>query len=533
MDKIYTFWESNSKLWFNSTPDDDKYIYDNFHNLYMDVVYNIDMNKLEWVSYCIYIDQLLKHFNRHIKYEYFKTPSDFLANCYVNYYKFKDDLNDFEFMFCLMPIRHTHNLNHVKFVLKETWNRLELNKDNQFIKKFLIATYERYIKCTKEHNLVNYNVNDNHTPVFDCAEILDKISPPINKVNLEPNTEPNNDKLIICMEEFIKNNNLKNDNIIISISGGVDSMVCSYILKKLTYKFTNLKISCVHIDYYNRPECKHEEELLIWWCNTILNIPLYIRRIDEINRPKCMEFELRNLYESYTKDVRFNCYIHTNYNNDTYVVLGHNKDDTIENIFTNTASQSHYENLLGMTPVSYQPYRDKDICFLRPLINIPKSEIYEFAIKHNIPFLQDSTPKWSQRGKIRDIVKPALNEWNPLIFDGLINLSEKMSQMNLLIEKLIPDDISSIKYNNINEVPTDAIYWNIVLRKNNIYITQKTLINLINRIQHYQQHPDKLKDAQKIQLTASESENIMLVLKQTSKPKARLHVNITTKLLVD
>jgi tRNA(Ile)-lysidine synthase TilS/MesJ len=232
-----------------------------------------------------------------------------------------------------------------------------------------------------------------------------------------------------------------------------------------------------------------------------------------------MKYELRDLYESYTKNVRFNSYINVG----EYVVLGHNKDDTIENILTNTASQSHYENLLGMTPISYQSYKDKDICFLRPLINIPKSEIYEFAIKYNIPFLQDSTPKWSQRGKIRDIVKPALNEWNPLIFDGLINLSDKMSQMTLLLEKLISPDIDTIKYNNINEVPTDSIYWNIVLRKNDIYITQKTLINLINRIKYYQLNPHKLRDVQKIPLCY----NTMMILKQKSKPVERLYINFS------
>ncbi len=315
------------------------------------------------------------------------------------------------------------------------------------------------------------------------------------------------------MKEFIKNNNLTNETIIVSISGGVDSMVCSYLLKQLTFDYDNLKIAAVHIDYYNRQECEQEEELLIWWCNTILDIPLYIRRIDEINRPKCMEYELRDLYESYTKDVRFNSYITINENLSHYIILGHNKDDTIENIFTNTASQSHYENLLGMTPISNQSYKQNNICFLRPLINIPKNEIYQFAITNNIPFLQDSTPKWSQRGKIRDIVKPALNQWNPLIFDGLINLSNKMSQMTLLLDKLISPDINNIKYNSVNDVPTDTIYWSTVLKKNNIYITQKTLINLINRIQHYQSFPHKLRDFQKIQLC----KNTMLVLKETNK----------------
>ena len=367
-------------------------------------------------------------------------------------------------------------------------------KENQFIKRFLIATYERYIKCTDETNLTTYINSD---IVFINEEILDK--------TLYTFQEKTNNDLYSIINEFILNNNLNNKEIIISLSGGVDSMVCSYLLNKIP----TIKLSAVHIDYYNRPECEKEEELLIWWCS-LLKIPLYIRRIDEINRPKCMEYELRDLYESYTKDIRYNSYNSINSNINNYVVLGHNKDDTIENIFTNTASCSHYENLLGMTPISNQSYKNKKITFLRPLINIPKSQIYQFAIENNIPFLQDSTPKWSQRGKIRDIVKPALKQWNPLIFDGLINLSNKMSQMTLLLDKLISPNIN---FSDISDVPTDTIYWTTVLKKNNIYITQKTLINLINRIQHYQSFPHKLKDLQKIQLC----KNTMLTLKLVSK----------------
>jgi tRNA(Ile)-lysidine synthetase-like protein len=510
MDKIYTFWENNSNLWFNASADDDKYITDTFINYINNDYINNDyiniINKTDWTSYCILFDQLLKHINRHLNIKNernYEEPDNFLNNCYTNYNKFKDDLSDFEFMFQLMPIRHTHQLSHVKFVLNETWKRLELNKDNQFIRKFLIATYERYIKCTKETNLTPFINSD---IVFIHDEILDKMT--INSKD----TEPYN--LYNIMNDFISNNNLNNkeikSEITVSLSGGVDSMVCSYLLKKIP----NIKLSAVHIDYYNREECEKEEELLIWWCNTILDIPLYIRRIDEINRPKCMEYELRDLYESYTKDVRFNSYI----NLSQFIVLGHNKDDTIENILTNIVSQSHYENLLGMTPISNQSYKDKNICFLRPLINIPKAEIYQFAINNNIPFLQDSTPKWSQRGKIRDIVRPALTQWNPLIFDGLINLSNKMSEMTLLLDKIISPDIN-IKYNNIKDVPLDSIYWTTVLKKNNIYITQKTLINLINRIKHYQSFPNKLRDTQKIQLC----KNTMLVLKENNK---NLQINL-------
>jgi tRNA(Ile)-lysidine synthetase-like protein len=503
MDIIYNFWETNTQLWFNSKPEDDKYIYDNF-NHYLLLKYDINnLNKKEWTSYCILYDQLLRHINRHNKYNNNCIYSDInnIHDYYINYNKFKNELTDFEFMFQLMPIRHTHNMKHIKFVLNETWDRLEKNPNNNNIKKYLVATYERYIKCTPnmdKENLTLYEPYKSINP-FSYFEILDKKCSYQNERFMPKLLS--DCPLIINMKNFLIKHNLNKKIITISISGGVDSMVCSYLLYCIGQPFI-----AVHIDYYNRDECLKEESLLIWWCN-IINIPLYIRRIDEINRPKCMKYELRDLYESYTKNIRFNSYITSNELNEIYIMLGHNKDDTLENVFTNIASNSHYDNLLGMEPISKQIHNNKEITIIRPLLTIYKSEIYEFALNHHIPFLVDSTPKWSQRGKIRDIVRPALEEWNPLILNGLMVLSDKMSQMTQLLNQLV--DIDK-KYNSIHDVPINETYWTILLKKMKICITQKTLDCLITKIKFLQLNEHKLKDPQKLTL----SKNHFIIFKQ-------------------
>ena len=498
MENIYTFWKNNPNLWFSSTPTDDKYISETFIN-YLDNDYNIDnIDIINWTSYCILHDQLIKHFNRHYKSS-FNSPNNFIENCYKYYDKFKNDLNDFEFMFMLMPIRHTHILNHVRFVLDNTWKRL----NNNVIKKYLVATYERYIKCSPDMDFSNIVKYEN--PDYDI-NFLDILDTKCSKFNNKMNIINNNSNLIQIMKKFIDDNKLNDKLITVSISGGVDSMVCSYLLKLINHPFILL-----HIDYYNRAECYKEEELLKWWCNQ-LDVPLYIRRIDEINRPKCMEHELRDLYETYTKNIRFNSYITINNINNTepYIMLGHNKDDSIENIFTNIASNSHYENLLGMSSISNQTHFDVNINIIRPLLTIMKKEIYDFAIINNIPFLVDSTPKWSQRGKIRDIVRPALEEWNPLIIEGLINLSNKMNDMNKLINTIIkPEQI----FNNIDEVPIDSTYWNIVFKKYNLNVTLKTMKCFIEKIQFLQKYPHKLQEKQLFTLC----KNHLIEFKQKDK----------------
>jgi tRNA(Ile)-lysidine synthetase-like protein len=465
MEELYEYWNNNTNLWFNSTPDDDLFLTNKYIYLFNHNNNNI-MNKKEWTSYVILYDQIIKHVNR--CGNNIKQPDNFIENCYSKYNEFKDDINEFEFIFMLMPIRHTHKLNHVKFVLNETWSKLSIYPS---LKKYLTATYERYIKCgTDMDNIIKYEKSGT---IFINTEILDDKCK--NNIDVIFNTTHN---LIIIFKDFLEKYKLMDKLITVSISGGVDSMVCSYILKQIP----GIKFICVHIDYYNRPECEQEEELLKWWCNTILDVPLYIRRIDEINRPKCMEYELRDLYESYTKNIRFNSYITTS--PDVIVMLGHNKDDTIENIFTNIASTSHYENLLGMKEYSTQAGSNKSsILFIRPLLNTMKKDIYDFALEYNIPFLSDSTPKWSQRGKIRDVVRPALESWNPLILDGLIKMSERMTQLNELINKLTTVDVN---FNSINDIPIDNIYWEILLKKHNIYITKKTMKELIKKIIYLQ-----------------------------------------------
>jgi tRNA(Ile)-lysidine synthetase-like protein len=387
----------------------------------------------------------------------------------------------------------------------------------QTLKKYLTATYERYIKYSPDRDkssLVTYQpelptqLAPNPAPSF--IYILDpeiKDSYILQDSWIEPPASlTDNTKLIQQMSSFLGKLPSRS-TITVSLSGGVDSMVCTYLLKAIGQPF-----QAVHINYANRPECPLEVALLRYWCS-ILDITLIIRTIDEINRPRCMEPEinLRELYESYTRDIRMLAYINSKSqsNNSNLVILGHNQDDTIENILTNIASSSHLENLLGMTPISSQMHFGEEIRFLRPLLNTTKQEIYEFAHLANIPYLIDSTPKWSQRGKIRDIVRPALQAWNPACIPAFIELATKLTELTSLIHQLIPDLASgkSIQFDSLESIPVNKMYWETLFKKQNhqhssrLQVTQKTLDTLLDRLIYFQHHPAKLITNQPVKFT--------------------------------
>ncbi len=570
---IARIWEENPQYWFSATPEDDARIayiteglFEDFAEFNLATLPTTDIRqRLGWV---ILYDQALKHANRHLatlakgrKFIPHRPPADLAEQCWHEFQKYSDpdaELTDFEFGFLLMPVRHTHQLGQVKLVLSAAWARLqshiEHGKPIEFMRNYIKATYTRLAKfirpddpdsyqdyrppaCEHLHKFITINMGE-LMELFDSDKgYLDPQCYRDDPANIHLITrlikpqpeEAANNKLVTCMSQFMAGLGNKHGStpLVVSLSGGVDSMVCSYLLWALDIPFQAL-----HVNYSNRGQevCAKEELLIRYWC-ALLGVPLRVVRTDEINRPQCMEHGLREVYESYTRDRRFNGYLSCADKDVPVgdgpcvrVVLGHNQDDTIENILTNLAGQSHYDNLRGMQGVSCQTHRDQQIQFLRPLLGISKREIYEFANTYRIPYLVDSTPKWSQRGKIRDIVRPALESWNPEMLGALQILADRMTDMQTTLDALIPTNSGKMEFGDILQVPKTQSYWSRVFT--GIPITQKTLREWIGRLEYLAQHPGKLIANQQIKFRLSKNSEleIIRVLEKGGKSFVRISI---------
>lgn len=505
-ESLYDYWFMNRNLWFNSTLDDDKIISETFGNLYNETIEDEKMkiNRKYAIGVILLYDQISRHVLR-IKNEdliYFWTKDSFLketndiallhsASAYLH---FKHEINADEYSFIMLPQRHTFDFKRIKYVMFETWDRLKEEKD-EFekikYKQFLKATYERTITQSDDYEFVKKYSNlveidgNNRWENFKLSiqalkekyvEILDKkCTEEIEKIGELDFVEK--ESILTLSNLFIKDlNKVPKNPLILSISGGVDSMVCSYILKK-----ANISFKCVHINYSNRKESLDEENFVIDWCK-ILNVDLYVRKIDEINRPICMEYNMREMYETYTRDVRYGTYKKVYLN--PYVILGHNQDDCFENILTNISHKSKYENLFGMELEGPINSNKQIINFVRPMLKISKKSIYNFAKIINIPFVWDSTPKWSQRGKIRDDVRPTLESWDSEIILGLFHMSNALKESLELVDILVNSWINKIENNKIkqkiDDLPLSEIFWKKFFQKLKIECSSRSLDGLIN-----------------------------------------------------
>lgn len=212
--------------------------------------------------------------------------------------------------------------------------------------------------------------------------------------------------LIKCLDDYCINNSLKDKGIIISLSGGVDSMVTLAILMYLQKKY-NFTIYTATIDYGLRNESNDESEFLIQYTKTF-GIKSYVSYVRGFSRKK-NDSGSRSEFEEESRNLRFNTYKKIIQENklgiDTGVFVAHHQDDIVENIFTNSMRGA---NLLDLE-VMKETNTIHNVKIFRPFIGFKKQVIYDFAHQYGIPYFLDTTPKWSKRGKMRNEIFPLLD----------------------------------------------------------------------------------------------------------------------------
>jgi tRNA(Ile)-lysidine synthetase-like protein len=210
--------------------------------------------------------------------------------------------------------------------------------------------------------------------------------------------------------------------LVCSLSGGVDSVVLTYLVSRLvrtTPALKHLTLEAVHVDYGNRETSKDEASFVRAYASW-LGVPLWLRSIDVLQKND--DSVDRAAYESVTRDARFWTYEEA-CGDDGVVLLGHNRDDTFENLFANINRRQHYDELRGMTPIS----EERGVSTWRPLLAIDKASIYEAASSLKLPHLADSTDPTCQRGVFRDSWLPVVREQQPLLLPGLESLADHVS----------------------------------------------------------------------------------------------------------
>jgi tRNA(Ile)-lysidine synthase len=216
----------------------------------------------------------------------------------------------------------------------------------------------------------------------------------------------------------------KDSNFLIAVSGGVDSMVLVSL-----FKTHNLKFSVAHCNFKLRADESDADELFVanWskknnqnYFNASFNTVEYCK-----NTKVGTQEGARNLRYKWFHDLK------EIYGFD-FIVTAHNLNDQIETYLINSMRGTGLSGLVGIPEKTDKLYR--------PLLDISKNEISEYAINKNIEFREDSSNLSNDylRNTIRNSIIPKFEE-----FDDNVMLKFRTTINNLNSTKIFADIIIS------------------------------------------------------------------------------------------
>ena len=269
------------------------------------------------------------------------------------------------------------------------------------------------------------------------------------------------------INDFIINNNIS--NILISLSGGVDSMVLFEIINLIKLnEIKYLNVILCHINYNNRDESNDEKDFLVEYCK-YKNYELQYIELDF----KRGELK-RDIYEKQSRNERYNFYrqLSLKYGING-VFLAHHEDDLVENIFNNLMRGNR--EITDITVLKEQN-EILDVKIYRPMLNVRKNIIYDIAHKYQIPYFLDTTPDWSCRGKMRRKIFPSCDDcYSGKYKDNLLRIGKESDELNIIInEYILKDLVNKIIFNN----------GNIEIKKEKIIQEKYILKKLLLKISH-------------------------------------------------
>jgi tRNA(Ile)-lysidine synthase len=216
----------------------------------------------------------------------------------------------------------------------------------------------------------------------------------------------------------------KDSSFLIAVSGGVDSMVLASL-----FKTHNLKFSVAHCNFKLRADESDADELFVanWskennqkYFNASFNTLEYCK-----NNKVGTQEGARNLRYKWFYDLK------EIYGFD-FIVTAHNLNDQIETYLINSMRGTGLRGLVGIP--------EKTDKLFRPLLDISKNEINEYAINNNIEFREDSSNSSNDylRNTIRNSIIPKFEE-----FDDNVMLKFRTTINNLNSTKIFADIIIS------------------------------------------------------------------------------------------
>ncbi len=219
---------------------------------------------------------------------------------------------------------------------------------------------------------------------------------------------------------------LKDSKLLLTVSGGIDSIVLTHLLHQLGYT-----VSIAHCNFCLRGNDSDKDQQFVHQTASMLNIPFYVTHFNTKQHAKQHKLSIQEA----ARNLRYNWFeeMRKQYDLD-YILTAHNLNDSLETFLINLTRGTGLKGLTGIANINKK--------IIRPISSFTRREITDFAIENKIIWREDKSNadiKYT-RNKIRHQVIPVLEKLNPNLLDSF-----KQTLNNLQgTEDIVKDAIDNI-----------------------------------------------------------------------------------------
>lgn len=248
--------------------------------------------------------------------------------------------------------------------------------------------------------------------------------------------------LALQVNTFLKTHLKAGQRLLLALSGGLDSIVLLYLLAEAKKNFP-FELHAMHVHHGLSANADHWANFCQQQCQ-LLDVPL---RMTYVNVDKDSHLGIEGAARELRYEALFNCKLDSDghlKNLPDYIATAHHQDDQAETLLVQLFRGAGIKGLSSMAAV------DNARRLLRPLMNVPRNVLKNYAESHHIEWCEDESNNNTQyeRNFVRHEVLPILETRHHAIKSVLARTASHLAEANQLLDALAVIDTEQLLEHN-------------------------------------------------------------------------------------